>query len=150
MWESAEGAAPWPSARWTGHVFSAPAAQVRTEGVFPLVTYPTVQFLDGRGANRPWLQELPDPVTQITWGNWVEIHHETATRMGIEKGDLLYLKSSHGSIVVPAFPYEGVHRGLLAMPMGQGHTAYGLFADGQPGNPAELLSPDPDGSGGVA
>ena len=33
---------------------------------------------DGRGANKPWLQELPDPVTKVCWSSWVEMHPETA------------------------------------------------------------------------
>ena len=33
---------------------------------------------DGRGANKPWLQELPDPVTKIVWQTVVEMHAETA------------------------------------------------------------------------
>ena len=39
---------------------------------------PSAALHDGRGANRPWLQELPDPVSKITWGTWVEMHPETA------------------------------------------------------------------------
>jgi len=38
---------------------------------------------DGRGANKPWLQELPDPVTKIAWQTVVEMHPETATKLGL-------------------------------------------------------------------
>ncbi|HOV88048.1 MAG TPA: hypothetical protein PLM79_16955 [Syntrophobacteraceae bacterium] len=34
---------------------------------FALAVYPTIRFYDGRSANRFRLQELPDPITQVTW-----------------------------------------------------------------------------------
>jgi molybdopterin-containing oxidoreductase family iron-sulfur binding subunit len=45
-----------------------------TQGDLFLITYPSPLLGDGRGANKPWLQELPDPVTKVTWSSWVEIH----------------------------------------------------------------------------
>ncbi|MDE3151422.1 MAG: molybdopterin-dependent oxidoreductase, partial [Gemmatimonadota bacterium] len=56
------------------------------KGDFYLITYPHPLFGDGRGANKPWLQELPDPVAKIVWSSWVEMHPETATKLGIERG----------------------------------------------------------------
>jgi hypothetical protein len=47
-----------------------------------LVVYPSSRFGDGRGANRTWLQELPDPVAKITWHSWVEMHPDTARERG--------------------------------------------------------------------
>ena len=45
------------------------------------VAYPTTQFFDGRHADISWLQEVPDPVTKMVWGNCAEIHPETAARL---------------------------------------------------------------------
>lgn len=104
-----------------------------------LVVYPTIQFLDGRGANRPWLQELPDPITQITWGSWVEVEEGLAFSLGIQRGDVVRLVSSRGTLELPAYPTRGVAPGTLAIPMGQGHWAFGRYASlGEP-NPALLL-----------
>jgi anaerobic selenocysteine-containing dehydrogenase len=63
-----------------------------------LVAYPSMALYDGRGANRPWLQELPDPVTKITWSTWVELHPETAAERGIAEGDIVEVTSAgaHG------------------------------------------------------
>ena len=93
------------------------------EGDFFLITYPSPLLGDGRGANKPWLQELPDPVTKICWSSWVEIHPETAERLGIERGDFLDVKTSNGTIRAPAFPYLGVHKDAIAIPSGQGHRS---------------------------
>ena len=84
---------------------------------------------DGRGANKPWLQELPDPVTKITWSSWVEMHPETAQRLGIDRGDILEVKTANGTVRAPAFPYLGIHKDAIAIPTGQGHRADGFDAD---------------------
>jgi molybdopterin-containing oxidoreductase family iron-sulfur binding subunit len=111
--------------------------------------YPTIQFYDGRMANSPWIQELPDSITQVTWGGWAEIHPETAKILGIEKGDLLELRSDFGSMTIPARPIYGVHPQTIAVPIGQGHTDYGRFASGLPGNPMALFPPEPEDGGGA-
>ncbi|NIQ59771.1 MAG: nitrate reductase, partial [Gammaproteobacteria bacterium] len=91
----------------------------RPEGRFTLIAYPSSVLYDGRGANRPWLQELPDPVTKITWGTWVEIHPETAAELGIAEGDMLEVSSPAGTVTAPAYPYPGMRRDVVAMPLGQ-------------------------------
>lgn len=106
---------------------------------FHFTAFPTIQYYDGRGANRPWLQEMPDPIAQITWGSWVEIHPLKARELGIQKGDIVVIRSPHGSMEVPAFPLSTVPLNTLAVPIGQGHTHYGRFAVAEYGNPMELL-----------
>jgi anaerobic selenocysteine-containing dehydrogenase/Fe-S-cluster-containing dehydrogenase component len=101
-----------------------PAAS--TSGDFFLVTYPHALLGgDGRGSNKPWLQELPDPVTKICWSSWVEIHPETATRLGIDRGDILEVKTATGTVRAPAFPYMGIQKDTIAIPSGQGHASSG-------------------------
>ena len=124
---------------------SAPAGK-KEEKHFHFVSYPTIQFFDGRSSSRPFLQELPDPLTEVTWGGWVEINPRTAGELGIEKGDLLILQSPHGTVKAPAFPYPGISAGVLAMPLGQGHAARGQFVTGESENPVGLISPDLDPS----
>jgi len=132
--------------------FSFSPASLRVSGFeeksFHFITYPTIQFFDGRNANRPTLQELPDPMTQITWGGWMEINPETAEKLQIKKDDLITLKSPYGTWQAPAYPYLGIPPGILAMPIGQGHSAYGQFADSHSGNPVQGISPHLDPSSG--
>ena len=118
------------------------------ENSFHFITYPAIQFFDGRSANRPFLQELPDPMTQITWGGWIEINPETAAKLEIKKDDLITLKSAHGTWQAPAYPYLGIPPDVLAMPLGQGHSAFGQFADSRSDNPAQGISPQIDPSSG--
>ncbi|MCZ6752534.1 MAG: 4Fe-4S dicluster domain-containing protein [Acidobacteria bacterium] len=109
------------------------------QGEFFLHLYPSIHYYDGRGANRPWLQEIPDPITNIVWDSWVEVHPETAGRMGIVEGDLLRVESPAGSVEVPAYIYAGVRPDTVAIPLGQGHESYGRYATGLGVNPAVLL-----------
>jgi molybdopterin-containing oxidoreductase family iron-sulfur binding subunit len=120
------------------------------DGQLTLIAYPSSALYDGRGANRPWLQELPDPVTTITWSTWVEIHPETAAELGIAEGDHVEVTSPVGSVTVPAYVYAGLRRDVVAMPLGQGHTAFGRYAEGRGANPLTLLSSEPTAFGGLA
>ena len=119
------------------------------DGQLALITYPSASLFDGRGANRPWLQELPDPVTKITWSTWVEIHPDTAAGLGIGEGDIVEVASAAGSVEVPAYLYPGLRPDVVAMPLGQGHTAYGRYAEGRGANPYALLDAAPTAFGGV-
>ena len=148
-WESSPQATSRHTASLPRYSFPRPESVRQSEKDFQMITFPTIQFFDGRGANRPWLQELPDPLSMITWGNWIEIHPETAGRLGIRKGDLLRLETEHGSVEAPALPCPGIHPGTLAMPLGQGHTHYGRFADHGSVSPVRLLSPELDPSCGA-
>lgn len=124
--------------------FPIPDVNVSDDRGFRFTAYPSIQFFDGRMANRPWIQELPDPITQTTWGGWIEIHPETAEKLEIKKGDLLEVRSPFGVLQVPAIPIFTVPPNTLAMPIGQGHFNYGRYATGLPANPMELFPPGTD------
>ena len=122
---------------------AAPAAQEQNVIVFP---HPVLH--DGRGANKPWLQELPDPVSKIAWHSWVEVHPDTAAKWGLATGDFLLLKSSFGAQKFPAWITPSVRPDVLAVPTGQGHTAYGRYAQARSANAFELLGAQVNGYGG--
>ncbi len=119
-------------------------------GVFDFICYPTIQFFDGRMANRPFLQEMPDPVTMVTWDGWIEINPETAGAMHIEKGDLITIRAGDRVISAPAFPYCGIPANTLAMPIGQGHgRAFSRYVPENGENPVQVLSGRLDRSEGL-
>ncbi len=115
-----------------------------------LIPYPSATFYDGRMANRPWLQELPDPLTQIVWDSWIDINPKDAQRLGVSEADLLVLQSPAGRINLPAHISGGVRSGVVAVPVGQGHTAFGRYAQHRGANPIPLLPKEPETvSGGL-
>ncbi len=137
----------------TNVAFTFPAPQsppVQKRSVFDFFAYPTIRFFDGRTANRPFLREMPDPVTMVAWDGWVEINPRTAKNMAIEAGDLLELQAGDRAIVAPAFPFFGIPEKTLAMPIGHGHAVtFGRYAIDETGNPAHLLSGRLDPAGGL-
>ena len=108
---------------------------------FPLALhlFPSVSLYDGRGANLPWLQEMPDPVTTAVWRNWVEVNPKTAAGLGLSDGDGVTVTSPSGKITAHVAINPGIAPDVAAMPLGQGHTRYGKTADGRGGNPFTLL-----------
>ncbi|MEP6730863.1 MAG: molybdopterin-dependent oxidoreductase [bacterium] len=107
---------------------AAPAME-QTQGDYFLVTYHSPVHGDGRGANKPWLQELPDPVTKVLWSSWVEMHPETATKLGIERGDVVEVGTANGKVRAPAFLYLGIRPDTIALAIGQGHSSVAKLSD---------------------
>ena len=93
--------------------FPEPRTAVKSGQELPLAIYPTIQFFDGRQANHMWVQEVPDPMTQVTWGGWIEIHPETAKRLHINKADLLRVNTQYGILEIPALPVYTVPEGVV-------------------------------------
>ena len=103
---------------------------------------PSIRFFDGRGANKPWLCEIPDPLTRVAWQSPVSMHPTTAKRQNIAHGDIVRIESQWGNLEAPAYVNEFVKPGLLAMNIGQGHKAYGRYAQNIGVNPMAILPPE--------
>ncbi|MDP9347719.1 MAG: 4Fe-4S dicluster domain-containing protein, partial [Gemmatimonadota bacterium] len=116
---------------------------------FHLVVYPSYRFFDGRTANRPWLLELPDPVTKVSWHSWVEVHPRAAQELGIQQGDILEVASAHGTVEAPAYVYPGVRPDTVAIQTGLGHQAMGRFTERVGANPNRLLGTAVDPTSGA-
>ena len=114
-----------------------------SEEDYPFILHPYLSpnLHDGRGANLPWMQELPDPMTSVVYGSWVEINPQTAEQMGLTEGDLVDIQSPHGQLQVPVYIYPAIMPNVVAMPIGQGHREYGRYAKDRGVNPIEILSP---------
>jgi anaerobic selenocysteine-containing dehydrogenase/Fe-S-cluster-containing dehydrogenase component len=162
------GIAPGSAAARAAPAPPAPRAAptLTPRGEFSLVTYPSPVLGDGRGANKPWLQELPDPVTKVCWSSWVELHPETAARLGIERGDILEVRTAAGAVRAPAYIYLGIRPDTVAMALGQGHRSpskpnwyewgdgdvqwgYGRYARNIGANALDAIAPTADGAGGL-
>jgi molybdopterin-containing oxidoreductase family iron-sulfur binding subunit len=114
-----------------------------------LVLYNHPLLGDGRGANKPWLQELPDPVTKILWQTVAEIHPQTAERLGVRNGDRLSVRTSAGLLTLPAYLYLGIQRETVAIAIGRGHKRSGRYA-GAGANALDLFPGLEDRSGAPA
>jgi molybdopterin-containing oxidoreductase family iron-sulfur binding subunit len=106
---------------------------------FHLYPYRTVNIGDGKTANIAWLMEMPEPMTTIKWGSWVEINPKTAAKLGIADGDIVRLETQFGFIEAPASIYPGISPDTLAAPMGYGHISFGKLASGRGANVMKLV-----------
>ncbi len=127
--------------------FGVPA--LRGGGDLTLLVHPSPRFGDGTHANRPWLQELPDPVSKVMWQSWVEMNPATAGRLGLRTGDMVRVMTDQGGVELRVWAYPGIREDAVAIAMGGGHTDYGRFANGNGVNPMGLLPVAVDGASGT-
>jgi molybdopterin-containing oxidoreductase family iron-sulfur binding subunit len=109
---------------------AAAAPTRRAAGELEVRFYPSVALRDGRWANNPWLQELPDPLSKMTWGNWIAVPPALATRSGIADGDVVALAAGGAVLELPAVVQPGLPDGAVAVALGYGRTHAGKVADG--------------------
>jgi anaerobic selenocysteine-containing dehydrogenase/Fe-S-cluster-containing dehydrogenase component len=109
------------------------------DDAFYLILYPSYRFFDGRLANRPWLQELPDPVSKFSWSSWVEINPATAQRLGLDIGHIVEVETERGAVTVPVWWHPGIRQDTIAIQLGQGHQHLGRYAKERGVNPLQLL-----------
>ena len=106
---------------------------------YHLVVYPSLRFYDGRLANRAWLQELPDPVSKISWSSWVEVSPTTAEHLGLDNGSIAEVETPYGRATLPVWRHPGLRDDTIAIQLGQGHDALGRYAKDRGVNPMKLL-----------
>jgi molybdopterin-containing oxidoreductase family iron-sulfur binding subunit len=87
-----------------------------------LVIAPDSKVYDGRFANNGWLQELPEPITKLTWDNALEMSAADAQRLGVATGDMLDVQGNAHSLHVPALIVPGHANGAMTLRAGYGRT----------------------------
>ncbi len=131
---------PAPIQARTSRVNLPEAPKKNSQYPFRLIPSARLGLWDGRHANLPWLQELPDQLAEVVWDSWIEIHPETAKQLGLITGDVVAVESSAGKAEVKVLVFPGIHRDAVAIPLGQGHTEYGRYAKGIGINPYQILT----------
>ncbi|MDH3207752.1 MAG: molybdopterin-dependent oxidoreductase [Gemmatimonadota bacterium] len=106
---------------------------------FVLLPFESVRSGTGRAANRPWMQELPDPLSTVMWNCWVEIAPADAEELGIHDQDLLRITSPQGSIELHAVVDPASRPGVVSVPLGHGHSGNGRYAEGRGANVLTLV-----------
>lgn len=100
------------------------------EGEFTLVLTHSVQLGDGSQANNAGLQELPDPVSKITWGNYLAMSPETIKKLGWNDGDYVKVETSNSSAELPIYRQPGLREGVVAAHLGYGRRFRGRVGSG--------------------
>ncbi len=100
-------------------------------GTVHLLVIPSLRFYDGRGANRPWLQEVPDPLHKVSWQSVLEMHPGDAQAQGLRDGDMVRVTTPAGKVEVPVRMNPRIVQGTVVLEAGQGHESYGRYARGR-------------------
>jgi len=80
----------------------------------------------------------------------IELHPETAKKLGIKEGEHATVTTAQGSLTAPVYLYIGLRPDTIAIAAGRGHTAYGRYANGCGENPMALLPVGEDGKSGAS
>lgn len=110
-----------------------------------LVFMPTV-LGDGAQANNPMLQETPDPITKVCWGNYLALPIGLAKELGVgefeTKKNVVKVSTAKGELELPVVIQPGLAKGVVAVPMGygRGEGAGKVAAEAAGFNAATLLT----------
>ncbi|MGB0590738.1 MAG: molybdopterin dinucleotide binding domain-containing protein [Myxococcota bacterium] len=126
--ESDKGTPTKPSFDWKGLAAAWKPASAVEGYELTFIVDPTIG--DGRFANNPWLQEMPDSVTKLTWDNAALMSKATAAKIGVENGDLISIKHEERALSIVALVTMGIADDALVLPMGYGRTHGGRVATG--------------------
>jgi molybdopterin-containing oxidoreductase family iron-sulfur binding subunit len=105
-----------------------------------VVFRPDPSTWDGRFANCAWLQELPKPLTKLTWDNIAALAPGLAERLGVRSGELLEINTNGGRVVAPAWILPGQAERSVTIFLGYGRRRAGRVGD-NPGYDAYRLRP---------
>ncbi len=131
-------ALPVKSVSVRGEALSSRAGAKMLGGKLEVIFRPDPTIYDGRFANNGWLQELPKPITKLTWDNAAFLSPATAHRLGVQTGDLLKLTYDGRSLNAPVFIQPGHVNGATTLHLGYGRTHAGRAGTGMGFNPYGL------------
>jgi MoCo/4Fe-4S cofactor protein with predicted Tat translocation signal len=133
-----ETALPVKTPTVRGEALRARAGARKLGGKLEVIFRPDPTVYDGRFANNGWLQELPKPITKLTWDNAAFLSPATAHRFGVQHGDLLKLTYEGRSLNAPVFIQPGHVNGAATLHLGYGRTRAGRAGTGMGFNPYGL------------
>jgi MoCo/4Fe-4S cofactor protein with predicted Tat translocation signal len=119
---------------------------VAKDGELELVIQADAAVDDGRYANNSWLQELPRPLTKLTWDNVAMLSPKTARERGLQMGDVVELTANGQTVDAPIWIQPGHADGCVSVTLGYGRTHVGAVADGVGFNAYKLRAAKPDWS----
>jgi molybdopterin-containing oxidoreductase family iron-sulfur binding subunit len=108
------------------------ASQLPKTAAFEVEMYQKAGIGIGLQANNPWLQELPDPMTKVTWDNYITMNPSEMEKGGYvttydqEHGlNLAKIKVGNSEVTLPVYPLPGQAPGTVGIALGYGRGANG-------------------------
>lgn len=106
-----------------------PPSDAPGEGI-PIAFRADPTIWDGRCANNGWLQELPKPLSSLTWDNVVMLGHKTAARLGVRTQDVVEIEYKKRKITGPVWVQAGHPNDCVTVFLGYGRTRAGKIGTG--------------------
>ena len=103
----------------------APSGDGKSEDDLEISIVPDPTVFDGRFANNGWLQELPKPITKLTWDNAILLSKATADRLGVEREDVARLNFAGRSVEGPVWIVPGHANDSVTVTLGYGRRRGG-------------------------
>ncbi len=107
-----------------------PAAVSPGKDSLEVVFYRDAKMDDGYYANNGWMQELPDPVTKLTWDNAVLLSRKTARELGVKNGDVVEITLNGRNVKGPVWTQPGMADYSLGLALGYGRERAGRVGTG--------------------
>jgi len=115
------------SAALSGNALAPPPAR---NGKLEIMFRPDPTVWDGRFANNGWLQELPKPLTKLTWDNAALVSVRTAQRLGLQSGDVVKLRCRGREVTAPVCLLPGHADDAVTLHLGYGRDRAGRVGSG--------------------
>lgn len=109
---------------------------------FAVVLKESFALCDGRYASNGWLQELPHPVSKITWDNYAAISHTTAKQLNVENDDLIEVDVKGRKVTIPVFIQPGSADNTVTIELGYGRKNAGVVGSDVGFDASVLMSTD--------
>lgn len=123
-----ETASNYPTPDYNKAASSATSAKGGAQ--FELVVYEKVGLGNGNQSNNPWLMELPDPISKVTWDNYITMNPADVAALGLNEmkrqdkiSSIAELTVNGTTIKVPVYPQPGQTAGTIGLAIGYGRTA---------------------------
>ncbi|MCS7051764.1 MAG: 4Fe-4S ferredoxin, partial [Thermomicrobium sp.] len=111
---------------------------------YVLVPYPLPSIGYGELAHLPWLQALPEPISTNVWQTWIEVGLRTADELGLSTGDVVRVVTPRTTVELPVYVNPAQPPTMVSIPFGQGHSAFGRYAEGRGVSPLSIIAPESD------
>jgi MoCo/4Fe-4S cofactor protein with predicted Tat translocation signal len=103
-----------------------------TSGAFEIALYQKAAIGNGANAANPWLQEMPDTVTKVTWDNYATMSYEDCEKLGCEMGlgqetpsTVVTISAGETTYTLPVYPQPGQMPGTIGIAVGYGRGENG-------------------------
>jgi molybdopterin-containing oxidoreductase family iron-sulfur binding subunit len=124
--------------------FLAPNSEIKlsapTASNLEIIFYRDAKVDDGRYANNGWMQELPDPITKMTWDNAALVSRKTAHELGVQNGDIVEITLNGCSVKGPIWTQPGMADYSLGLALGYGRERAGRVGTGVGFNAYKIFS----------